>query len=91
MGNDIIETVEAERTSLDLHVDLCAQRYTQLINKFDIVDTKFTKIETMLVEIKESIKVDEDKNVSRYLKWAGAIIGLLSSTLIGLVLHLLLK
>lgn len=89
--SDIIDTIEAERTSLDLHVDLCAQRYTQLINKFDDVESRFEKIETMLEEIKDTIGAYKTDNTEKYLKWGGAIIGLLSAALIGLVTHLLFK
>lgn len=91
MNTDLIETLEAERTSLDLHVDLCAQRYTQLLNKFDIVETRFQKIEGMLVEIKDTISANKTDNTEKYLKWGGAVIFVLSSALIGLVTHLLIK
>lgn len=37
--NDI-HTVEAERTNLDLHVDLCAQRYLLLEKRLGIVEVK---------------------------------------------------
>jgi hypothetical protein len=37
--NDIV-TVEAERTNLDLHVDLCAQRYTLLEKRLSTVEAK---------------------------------------------------
>lgn len=37
--NDI-HTVEAERTNLDLHVDLCAQRYLLLEKRLGIVEAK---------------------------------------------------
>ncbi len=36
-----IDTMEQERTNLDLHVDLCAKRYEEL-------DTRLTKLETKL-------------------------------------------
>jgi tetrahydromethanopterin S-methyltransferase subunit G len=51
------------------------------------VDHKFDKIENMLVEITDKLKKDTTDN---YLKWGGAIIGILSTTLIGLVIKLLL-
>lgn len=89
--SDVIDKVEAESKSLELHVDLCSLRYQQLLHKFDVVDDKFAKIESMLVEIKNTIRGDEKESTSLYLKWAGAIIGVLSSIVIGLVLHLLFK
>jgi hypothetical protein len=91
MDNSVIASLPAESENLAIHVQLCEQRYLQLLNKFDQVDTKFEKIETMLVDIKTVIKQDEKENTSLYLKWAGALIGVLSTTLIGLVVHLLIK
>ena len=91
MTNELIETLAAERTNLDLHVDLCAQRYNQLLNKFDDVDARFSKIETILVEIKDTISANKNDNTEKYLKWGGAVIFVLSTALIGLVTHLLFK
>jgi chromosome segregation ATPase len=91
MTSEIIETLDAERTSLDLHVDLCAQRYNQLLNKFDDVEVRFEKIESMLVEIKDTISANKTDNTEKYLKWGGGVIFVLSTALIGLVTHLLFK
>ena len=90
-NTDLIDTLDAERTSLDLHVDLCAQRYSQLLNKFDEVESRFVKIETILVEIKDTINANKTDNTEKYLKWGGAVIFVLSTALIGLVSHLLFK
>lgn len=35
-----IDTVNRERTDLDLHIDLCAQRYAELDRRLNIVETK---------------------------------------------------
>ena len=91
MKTEIIDTLEAERTSLDLHVDLCAQRYTQLIHKFEIVEERFEKIDSMLVEIKETISSNKTDNTEKYLKWGGGVIFVLSTALVGLLTHLLTK
>lgn len=88
---EIINTIPGESENLALHVQLCEQRYIQLLNKFDSVDSKFEKLEDMLLEIKDTIKGDERENTSRYLRWAGAIISVLSTIVIGLVTHLLFK
>ena len=85
MRTNSIATLTQEHTDLSLHVDLCAKRYDQLINKFDEVDRKFERIETMLVEIKNDVKTNQKDNVSNYLKWAGGIIFVLATALIGLV------
>ena len=89
MDNSVIASLPAESENLAIHVQLCEQRYLQLLNKFDQVDIKFDKIEVMLVDIKQQIKQDESDNTRLYLKWAGAIITVLATTLIGIVVHML--
>lgn len=90
MSNQVIETLPAESDNLALHVQLCEQRYLQLINKLDHVDQRFAAIELMLREIKETITAQKSNNDKTYLTWAGSIIFVLSTTLIGLVIKLLL-
>lgn len=70
----VIENIEAERTNLELHVDLCAQRYNQLINKFDEVDQRLDTLTKLCAEIKTSVINLQTTTQSTYLKWAGVII-----------------
>ena len=84
----VIENIEAERTNLQLHVDLCAQRYTQLIVKFDEVDQRLDELTKLCSEIKNSIADVKSSTQSTYLKWAGFIIVVLSSVIGGLIGHL---
>ena len=88
MSNEVIGSIPQEQTDLSLHVQLCEQRYLQLINKFDDVDRKFDKIETMLIDITGNLKKNTTDN---YLKWASGIIFVLSTALIGLVTKLLVS
>jgi len=84
----VIENIEAEKTNLDLHVDLCAQRYNQLIVKFDEVDQRLNQLTLLCSEIKDSIVNIKSSTQTTYLKWAGFIIIVLTSILGGLVGHL---
>lgn len=79
--NNIIETLAIEKTSLEAHVDLCAQRYAQLMDKFDVVDERLDRIESMLETIAKTITVDRTDTLKTYLGWAGVAI----TTLVGLV------
>ena len=85
--NTIIETVPAEADNLALHVQLCEQRYLQLLTKFDSVDARFERLETMLLEIKESINNSQIEVYKKYLSWAGIII----TALLGIVAHNIIK
>jgi hypothetical protein len=89
--NTVLKTVEGEEDDLALHTRLCEQRYLQLLDKFDQVDLKFERIDRRLDEIKDILGRDKNDNTALYLKWAGAIIGLLGTFALGLVTHLLLK
>jgi hypothetical protein len=86
MRDNSLETLAQERESLSLHVDLCAQRYHQLIAKFEEVDSRLRGIDATLGEIKESI---EDRTTGNYLRWGGSVIFVLSMALVGLVTKLL--
>ena len=85
--NKIIDTLPGESDNLALHVQLCEQRYLQLLNKFDQVDSKFDRIEAMLVEIKASIGSSQIEAYRKYLAGAGVAI----TALTGLVAHLLTR
>ena len=81
----VIENIEAERTDLALHVDLCAQRYTQLIRKFDEVDHRLNQLTVLCSEIKDSVVTLQSSTQTTYLKWAGFVIVMLTGILGGLV------
>lgn len=52
--NDI-NTVEAERTNLDLHVDLCAQRYLLLEKRLSTVEAKVDSLAQQIQKSSSSI------------------------------------
>lgn len=52
--NDI-HTVEAERTNLDLHVDLCAQRYLLLEKRLNTVEVKVDGLAAQIQKSSSSI------------------------------------
>jgi tetrahydromethanopterin S-methyltransferase subunit B len=87
--SEIIDTVPGEEDSLELHVRLCEQRYKQLIGKFDVVEHRLDRLEGHVVDIKDSISVIGKNTSATYLKWAGTIIGVLLTLVIGLIYHLL--
>jgi len=83
----VIENLDAEKTNLELHVDLCAERYGQLIRKFDEVDSRLDELTHLVGEIKNSVHDLSTSALHIYLKWAGFII----VTLLGIVIHYALK
>jgi hypothetical protein len=78
---ELIPNIEAERTSLETHVDICAQRYALLLERLDSVDRRFDRMETVVQEIHSRITRNQDQTLKTYLTWAGMIIaGLISVT-----------
>jgi tetrahydromethanopterin S-methyltransferase subunit B len=81
MQLELIQSIDAERDSLAVHVDICAQRYSQLIAKLDSVDERFDRLETVVQEIRDRVMNDRTDTLKTYLTWAGVIIaGLISIT-----------
>jgi hypothetical protein len=75
--NDI-HTVEAERTNLDLHVDLCAQRYL-------LLEKRLTTVEAKVDGLSESIKKSSSSISTVVITSAGTVVcGILG--LIGVLL-----
>ena len=85
MTTQLIETVTEETTNLALHVQLCEQRYLQLLNKFDQVDARLDQIAATLGDINERIGRNQHAQLQTYLTWAGVVI----VALMGTVLHLI--
>ena len=81
MALELIASIDAEREDLGTHVDICAQRYAQLINKLDSVDQRFDRLESVVREIHDRVINTREDTLKTYLGWAGVIIAvLLSST-----------
>jgi hypothetical protein len=80
MQLELISSIDAERDNLGTHVDICAQRYSQLINKLDSVDQRFDRIETVLSQIQNTMSQDRTGTLKTYLAWSGVIIVLLLGT-----------
>ena len=50
-----MSTKEFEKTSLDAHVELCAERYGQLDKRLNNLEERTAKIEELVISIKETI------------------------------------
>lgn len=78
---NFIENLEAERTNLELHVDLCAQRYNQLIVKFEEVDQQLSELTNLCNDIRNNLVKNNSDTKDTYLKWAGVIIVILAGVI----------
>ena len=84
---NVIGPIQGESEDLGLHVDICSQRYGQLISKFDEVDQRLDRIEHTCAEIKTALASTQKENLLRYLAWAGVIISVLAGVVVTLALR----
>ena len=87
MSNSIIETIEGEANNLALHVQLCEQRYLQLLTKLDQVDENLRDIHTMMLDIQNKLSGEQSFKLRTYLTWAGVVI----TALLAAVIHLITR
>lgn len=80
-SSSIIETIDAEESDLQTHVSLCHQRYLQLTKKLDSVDTRITRIENSIADLKETITNQQSSTNKTYLNVTVWTIGILLATL----------
>jgi hypothetical protein len=84
---NVIGPIEGESTDLGLHVDICSQRYGQLIGKFNEVDQRLDHISSVCEEIKQTLQASQKENFQRYLAWAGGIIAVLVGVVVTLAVR----
>lgn len=85
------ESTEIERKSLEAHVELCAERYTQLEHRFEQVDGQITNLEKLLREVHDMVQRMSEKRTDQLISWGVGIIGALVATTVYLVTTYVLK
>jgi prefoldin subunit 5 len=84
-------TYEIEKKSLEAHVEICAERYSNVEHKLDNLENRMDKIEGHIVDIKEGIsKVSGESNKTLITIGTTVFVALLSAVL-GLVVHIATK
>ena len=71
------ETTDLEKKSLEAHVDLCAQRYRFLEQKFVQVEEKINEQGTVIREVHDMVGKMAEKRNDQLLSWAGGMIVIL--------------
>jgi hypothetical protein len=71
------EPTELEKKSLEAHVDLCAQRYRFLEQKFQTVEDKITDQGTVIREVHDMVQTMAEKRTDQIMGWGMGIIGAL--------------
>lgn len=86
-----MSTKEFEKTSLDAHVELCAERYGQLDKRLNNLEERTAKIEELVISIKETISDSANGQSKQLIAIGTTVIGVLITAVIGLITHLILK
>lgn len=71
------ETTELEKKSLEAHVDLCAQRYRFLEQKFQTVEEKINEQGRVIHEVHDMVQNMSEKRNEQLMAWGMGIIGAL--------------
>lgn len=84
-------TTEIERENLEAHVELCAERYKQLENKLIDVEQRLDKVESHLIEIKDTITNKTSGIDSRFITIGTTVLAVMFTAIISLLIHLAQK
>jgi predicted nucleic acid-binding Zn-ribbon protein len=69
------EATDIEKKSLEAHVELCAERYNQLEQRFEHVDSKISSLETLMREVHDMVAKINEKRTDQIISWGLGIIG----------------
>jgi pantothenate kinase len=81
-------TSRLERENLEAHVDLCAERYKTLEEKFGRLETKVDQIADNMVKMVEKQQTDKVASNKLIIGAAGSVIAGLLSTIVLLLMNL---
>ena len=73
------EATDLERKSLEAHVDLCAQRYRFLEQKFQTVEEKIMEQGTVIREVHDMVHTMAEKRTDQIMSWGMGIIAALTA------------
>jgi prefoldin subunit 5 len=86
-----MSSTDIEKKSLEAHVELCAERYSNLENKLNNLDGRMDKLEEHIVDIKDSLgRVGNEGNKTLITIGTAIFVALLTAVL-GVVVHLATK
>jgi hypothetical protein len=78
-------TTDIEKTNLEAHVELCAERYASLEIKLENLESRMDKLETHLVDIKTSLSKSNDGQLKTFITIGTTITGVLIAGIITLL------
>ena len=85
------EATDIEKKSLEAHVELCAERYNQLEQRFEHVDNKISSLEHLMREVHDMVAKINEKRNDQIISWGIGIISALGAGVIYLITHYVFK
>jgi hypothetical protein len=85
------ETTDIEKKSLEAHVELCAERYNQLEQRFEHVEGKINHLQSLLREVHDMVQRMSEKRTDQLIGWGIGIIGALTAATIYLIINYVFK
>lgn len=86
-----MSTTDIEKKSLEAHVELCAERYSNLEFKLENLDKRMDSLEGHIVDIKDTLgKVGGEGNKTIITIGTAIFVALLTAVL-GVIVHLATK
>ncbi|SVC26229.1 uncharacterized protein METZ01_LOCUS279083 [marine metagenome] len=82
--------LDVEKESLEAHVDLCAERYKRMEEKLDSIDERMTKMDQVLVELRDAMYNDKTSRSKQMTTVGVGVIGALVSAVAFLTWQLIL-
>ena len=78
-------SIPAEKNNLEVHVDLCAERYTSLTNNMTKLEDRMERMETMVQEIHARISKLDHKQRDQWDRARDVTIGVLIAVVAWLI------
>jgi hypothetical protein len=85
------DTTEIEKKSLEAHVELCAERYNALEQRFEHVESKIGALNVLLREVHDMVAKINEKRTDQIISWGLPIIGGLVAVSAYLMVNYVLK
>jgi len=81
-------STEIEKKSLEAHVELCAERYSNLQDKLDSLENKVEKLEGHIIFIKDSLASSNERGSKQIITIGTSIFVAMMTGIISLLIHL---
>lgn len=81
-------STDIEKKSLEAHVELCAERYSNLNDRLESLDSRMGKIEQLISEVKQAIASAPNESNKTLIAIGTTVVGAMIGAIITLVVHL---